>query len=215
MRLSHTRPVVRAQFDEPNVVSSAGLVPVMRLAERAGLDALAGQWLSVPTDKGANAGGKVTAVVAGMVAGADSIEDMGVLRHGGMGRLFDRPYAPSTLGSFLRAFTFGHVRQLGVRPGCDLGLRLGLPDVVAMQTRQSRRRCRKRPPLAEDGGRGAHASDVRDQAGSGAAALGVACEGPEGPLRWNSREALHEIARTGPSGPSRRGACYSVARGCR
>ncbi len=47
-----------------------------------------------------------------MVAGADSIEDMGVLRHGGMGRLFDRPYAPSTLGSFLRAFTFVHVRQL-------------------------------------------------------------------------------------------------------
>ena len=61
--------------------------------------------LSVPTDKGANAGLKVSALVAGMVAGADSINDMALLRHGGMSRGFDRAYAPSTLGSFLRAFT--------------------------------------------------------------------------------------------------------------
>jgi hypothetical protein len=47
-----------------------------------------------------------------MVAGADSIDDMALLRHGGMGRVFAKAYAPSTLGSFLRAFTFGHVRQL-------------------------------------------------------------------------------------------------------
>src|SRR4051795_3167748 len=112
MQLSHSRPVVAARFDEPNLVSAAGLVPVMRLARTAGVDALAGELLSVPTDKGANPGGKVTALVAGMVAGADSIEDMALLRHGAMGRLFDRPYAPSTLGSFLREFTFGHVRQL-------------------------------------------------------------------------------------------------------
>lgn len=52
------------------------------------------------------------ALVAGMLAGADSIDDLNVLRHGGMGRLFDRTYAPSTLGSFLREFRFGHVRQL-------------------------------------------------------------------------------------------------------
>ena len=66
----------------------------------------------MPTDKGANAGLKVASLVAGMVAGADSIDDMALLRHGGMGRVFARAYAPSTLGSFLRAFTFGHVRQL-------------------------------------------------------------------------------------------------------
>jgi hypothetical protein len=66
----------------------------------------------VPTDKGANAGLKVTSLVAGMVAGADSIGDMALLRHGGMSRVFACAYAPSTLGSFLRAFTFGHVRQL-------------------------------------------------------------------------------------------------------
>ena len=47
-----------------------------------------------------------------MVAGADSIADLAILRHGAMGTIFDRPYAPSTLGSFLRQFTFGHVRQL-------------------------------------------------------------------------------------------------------
>jgi len=54
----------------------------------------------------------VPALVAGMVAGADSINDMDLLRHGGMGRLFSGVRAPSTLGIFLRAFTFGHVRQL-------------------------------------------------------------------------------------------------------
>jgi hypothetical protein len=47
-----------------------------------------------------------------MVAGADSIDDMALLRHGGMGRVFAKTYAPSTLGSFLRSFTFGHIRQL-------------------------------------------------------------------------------------------------------
>ena len=112
MQLSHTLRVGSAVFDDPNLVSAAGLVPVLKLADRAGLRRLADQHLSVPTDKGANAGLKVASLVAGMVAGADSIDDMAVLRHGGMGRLFTRAYAPSTLGSFLRSFTFGHVRQL-------------------------------------------------------------------------------------------------------
>ena len=112
MKLSHTRAATLAVFDDPNLVGSAGLVPVLALADAAGLAALAGQHLSVPGDKGANAGLKVASLVAGMVAGADSIEDMALLRHGGMGRVFARAYAPSTLGSFLRAFSFGHVRQL-------------------------------------------------------------------------------------------------------
>jgi hypothetical protein len=99
-------------FDDPNLVSSAGLVPVLALADRAGLGQLADGHLSVPGDKGANAGLKVASLVAGMVAGADSIDDMAVLRHGGMGRLLTGAYTPSTLGSFLRAFAFGHIRQL-------------------------------------------------------------------------------------------------------
>lgn len=112
MKLSHTLTRTSAVFDDPNLVSSAGLVPVLALADRARLRQLVDEHLSVPTDKGANAGLKVASLVAGMVAGADSIDDMALLRHGGMGRVFARAYAPSTLGSFLRAFTFGHVRQL-------------------------------------------------------------------------------------------------------
>src|SRR5664279_5463574 len=101
MQLSHTAGSVSSVFDDPNLVSAVGLVPVVRLAESAGLRDLADEHLSVPTDKGANAGLKVMSLVAGMVAGADSIDDMALLRHGGMGKVFTSAYAPSTLGSFL------------------------------------------------------------------------------------------------------------------
>jgi hypothetical protein len=123
--------VAAARFDEPNLVSASGLIPVMRLAGDAGLGDFGGQLLTVPTDKGANAGGKVTALVAGMVAGADSIDDMALLRHGAMGRLFDRTYAPSTLGSFLRAMSFGHVRQLDAVAARFLARLAGQSDLLA------------------------------------------------------------------------------------
>ena len=109
MQLSHDPAVVDVAFDEANLVSCAGLAPVMALAERAGLTDLLAERLSVASP---NAPVKVTALLAGMVAGADSIEDMDLLRHGAMDRLFVGVRAPSTLGTFLRAFTFGHVRQL-------------------------------------------------------------------------------------------------------
>jgi len=112
MRLFHTPSKIRFRFDDPNLVALAGLVPVMALAERCGLAKLAGRLLTVPGSVGANAGAKVSAIVAGMVAGADSIEDLDVLRHGAMGRLFAGVRAPSTLGTFLRALRWGHVRQL-------------------------------------------------------------------------------------------------------
>jgi hypothetical protein len=112
MQLSHAGPVRSAIFDDPTLVSTAGLVPALALAQRAGLGELARRHLSVPGGAGTAAGAKVSALVAGMVAGADSIADMGLLRHGGMDRLFEGVRAPSTLGTFLRAFTFGHVRQL-------------------------------------------------------------------------------------------------------
>jgi hypothetical protein len=105
-------PVVRAAFDDPNLVSCAGLVPVMRLADQVGLhDAVTGR-VRLPTDKGSNPAGKVATIVAGMLAGADSIDDLNIARHGGMRSLFTSVYAPSTLGSFLRTFTHGHARQL-------------------------------------------------------------------------------------------------------
>lgn len=112
MQLFHRSAGLSASFDESNLVSAAGLVPAMALAVKTGLGELTDQRLSLPGYFGANAGLKVTALVAGMVAGADSIDDMAILRHGGMRKLFTGAYAPSTLGSFLRAFTFGHVRQL-------------------------------------------------------------------------------------------------------
>ena len=112
MRLSHVDPVRSARFDDPCLVSYAGLVPAVGLAQRCGLERLADGWLTVPGGAGCAAGAKVSALVAGMVAGADSIQDMDVLRHGAMDRLFVGVRAPSTLGVFLRTLTFGHVRQL-------------------------------------------------------------------------------------------------------
>jgi hypothetical protein len=110
MRVCHG---VRPQFDDPNLVSCAGLLPALRLAEAAGLSALVRRRLGLPGSAGANVSMKVVSLVAGMVAGADSIEDMDLLRHGGMGRVTSGVVrAPSTLGTFLRSFTFGHVRQL-------------------------------------------------------------------------------------------------------
>src|SRR5688500_9424893 len=132
MQLSHIRPVVSATFDEPNLVSAAGVVPLMALAGKAGLRELAEERLSVPTDKGANAGLKLSSLVAGMAAGADSIEDMALLRHGGMGRIFTGAYAPSTLGSFLRSFTFGHIRQLDAVASRFLLALAGLARLFAM-----------------------------------------------------------------------------------
>src|SRR5258708_18715373 len=84
----------------------------MALAERAGLFALARGHLTVTGPCAANADLKIGCLVAGMAAGADSIDDMDLLRHGAMPELFDGVRAPSTLGSFLRAFTFGNVSQL-------------------------------------------------------------------------------------------------------
>ena len=108
MQLSHGPRRISVRFDDPNLVSCAGLVAVSALARRAGLPALLDR-LSVPS---ANAASKLLAIVLGMVAGADSITDLEVLRHGGMRRVFTGVRAPSTLGTFLRSFTFGHVRQL-------------------------------------------------------------------------------------------------------
>lgn len=136
MQPSHTLPVASATFDEPNLVSPAGLVPIMQLAEQVGLAELADRHLSVPTDKGSHAGAKVTALVGGMIAGADCIDDMALLRHGAMTKLFDGCYAPSTLGSFLRSFTFGHVRQLdAVASRVLLGLNQRTPLLAGLDER--------------------------------------------------------------------------------
>jgi hypothetical protein len=112
MRLSHDPLKISASFDDPNLVSRAGLVPVMSLAERAGLGGLVRHHVQITAKTGVYPEVKVACLVAGMAAGADSIDDMDLLRHGAMTDLFGGVRAPSTLGSFLRSFTLGNVRQL-------------------------------------------------------------------------------------------------------
>ena len=112
MRLLHGLAKTHASFDDPNLVSHAGLVPVMALAERAGLGDLVAGLVRPGGACGVNADLKVPCLVAGMAAGADSIEDMGLLRHGAMPALFGGVRAPSTLGSHLRCYTWGNVSQL-------------------------------------------------------------------------------------------------------
>ena len=106
---------VQVKFDDERVVCDAGIAVVATLALRLGIEALAGDLVRLRRDRpgAANAGRKVMALVYAMVLGADSIDDTGVLRAGRTGRLLGGWIpAPSTLGTFLRAFTFGHVRQL-------------------------------------------------------------------------------------------------------
>ncbi|HEY3690317.1 MAG TPA: IS1380 family transposase [Pseudonocardiaceae bacterium] len=116
MRVSHRFGVESVRFDEDNLVSYAGLVPLLRLAEQTRLPEIIAEKVSIKTPRiksgSANPAPKLLTVIAGMCAGADSIDDLGVLRAGGMPILFDQVYAPSTLGTLLREFSFGHARQL-------------------------------------------------------------------------------------------------------
>ena len=116
MQLSYTFTVGSAVFDEQNLVSAAGLVPVLELAEQAGLSTLIAEHVDLPSARvksgAVNPVGKLTSIIAAMACGADSIDDGNVLRAGGTPRVFDEVYAPSTLGIFLREFSFGHTNQL-------------------------------------------------------------------------------------------------------
>jgi len=116
VRLSHRWRTDGAVFDDENLVSCAGLIPVMALAEQAGLSELLDDHVRFSDERirsgGANPAGKLTAIIAGLAAGADSIDDLQVVRSGGMKKVFSAVYAPSTLGIHLREFTHGHVRQL-------------------------------------------------------------------------------------------------------
>ena len=117
--VQHDKPVgpdgVQVKFDDERVVSDAGVMLVATLCQRLGVEALAQQLVGLRRDRpgAANAGRKVMALLFAMVLGADSIDGSGVLRAGRTRRLLGGWLpAPSTLGTFLRAFTFGHVRQL-------------------------------------------------------------------------------------------------------
>jgi hypothetical protein len=147
VRLLHSLAKTHASFDDPNLVSHAGLVPVMAFAERAGLPDLVAEHARPGGECGVNAHLKVPALVAGMAAGADSIDDMDLLRHGAMSTLFGGIRAPSTLGSHLRSYNWGNVSQLEkaareflvrlarespLLPGADV---LAFIDIDSMQKR--------------------------------------------------------------------------------
>jgi hypothetical protein len=147
VRLLHSLARTYASFDDPNLVSHAGLLPVMALAQRAGLADLVAEHVRPGGQCGVNADLKVGCLVAGMAAGADSIDDMDLLRHGAMPALFGGVRAPSTLGSHLRCYAWGNVAQLEkagreflaelarrapVLPGADT---LAFIDIDSMQKR--------------------------------------------------------------------------------
>jgi hypothetical protein len=116
VKVSHRFAAGSAVFDDDHLVSYAGLVPVMTLAEQTGLAQLVAQKVRITAPRiksgSANPAPKLTTLIAGMCAGADSIDDIDVLRSGGMKTVFGGVYAPSTVGTLLREFTFGHARQL-------------------------------------------------------------------------------------------------------
>ena len=116
MQGSHAWRGDSAVFDEHNLVSHAGLVPLLELAQQTGLSRLLDEHVRFTSERvrsgAANATPKLTSIVAGMAAGADSIDDLDVIRAGGMNKLFDGVYANATLGILLREFTHGHALQL-------------------------------------------------------------------------------------------------------
>lgn len=116
VQVSHNFMPDSAVFDDDNLVSCAGLVPVMALAEQTALPALLADKVRIAEPRiksgSANPAPKLATLIAGMCAGADSIDDVDVVRSGGMKTLFGGVYAPSTIGTLLREFSFGHARQL-------------------------------------------------------------------------------------------------------
>ena len=134
MYFQHAASGTNLVFDDPNLISASGLEPVMRLAGRAGLGRLAREHVAVTGPLGANTALKVECLVAGMLLGADSIEDMNRLRDGALTSVIGQVRAPSTLGSFMRAFDFGNVRQLLALHRLLAGLARQAPLLPGAQT---------------------------------------------------------------------------------
>jgi hypothetical protein len=105
---------VTVAFDDERAVADAGIVLTATLARRLGIEALVDESVDLGERPGAaNVGAKVMTLVSAMALGADCIDDCDLLRAGRTGQVLGHQVAaPSTLGTFLRAFTFGHVRQL-------------------------------------------------------------------------------------------------------
>lgn len=135
MKLPHAWSTATPIFDEENLVSCAGLAPVMGLAEQTGLSELLEEKVRLDSVRVASAGvnpaGKIATIIAGMAAGADSIDGLQLVRSGGMKRLFGEVYAPATLGQFLREFTHGHASKLAAVARAHLIALAERTDVLA------------------------------------------------------------------------------------
>ena len=105
---------IRIVFDDHRLVANAGLLLPATLAQHLGLGELVDHHLNLGSAPGrANTGDKMMTLVASALAGGDCIDDADALRAGGTAGVLDcRVKAPSTLGTFLRSFRWGHVRQL-------------------------------------------------------------------------------------------------------
>ena len=112
MQASHELSRVSISFDEPNLVSHAGLVPVAELAQRLRVGERIDQTVTLTGSAGANSGAKALTVIGSVLAGGDCIDDVDLLRSGALPEIFDGVRAPSTVGTWLRALRWGHVRQL-------------------------------------------------------------------------------------------------------
>lgn len=114
MKVSHTLDRLQVAFDEERLVANGGLLLPATLAERLGLRDLVDEVVDLGDVPGsANAGEKAMTVISAVLAGADCIDDVDVLRAGSTGAVLGhRVAAPSTVGTFLRAFLWGHARQL-------------------------------------------------------------------------------------------------------
>ena len=135
MQVSHRFAPDSAVFDDDNLVSCAGLVPVMTLAAQTGLPELLAEKVRIIESRiksgAANPAPKLVTLIAAMCAGADCIDDADIVRSGGMKTLFGGVYAPSTIGTLLREFSFGHARQLESVLGAHLGALCGRVDLLA------------------------------------------------------------------------------------
>jgi len=112
VQLLHAAPNTRAVFDDRNLIACGGLAPLAAFTQRLGLPRLLAGRLRPSGPAAANAAAKAGSLIAGMAAGADSIDGTGLFRHGAMDAVFGGVRAPSTLGTFLRNLTWGNVRQL-------------------------------------------------------------------------------------------------------
>ena len=112
VKASHDLARVSMSFDDDTLLPNGGLAVAGLLAQRLGVADLVDEHVSLRTPAAANSGAKASSVVGSALAGGDVIDDVNVLRAGATGRLFDDVRAPSTVGTWLRSFTWGGIRQL-------------------------------------------------------------------------------------------------------